>query len=430
LNNMKILLLVMFILVLPMAFADLTSIGFCSETLLCDLVSDGICPSVYDPVHRYCNDPDCAGYELTIDEIKICGTIFECGVNDSVCPTDFDTEDRICNTCDEDCQNCTTDCNLVSAEVDFYEGNGLYDLNENNLVDINDKVNLSVVVTGTECDIDEMKNLSIKVDGSEPCLTLTPSPSTSNLKKVGNNVYGNWTASYDCFCGDMDFTASTEDDAAVLEFNDGYTTQKDATGSFRTGVGPICSDEANLFGYIFNTTEGNPLGSATVLVRSDTETYEYITGLDGIYQINGIEPGEYLFTVSRYKFAPYVEYDLSYAGGTEYEKNVTLQPGMSDCEPDCTTTKNTICEIACDGWNGCSFYNQKTINICDGATNFHTKEYSETESVRCCEGAPFIKTNIGSSVSSSADNIITTTRIVILNGLPIKMNVVVVDKAN
>ncbi len=59
----------------------------------------------------------------------------------------------------------------------------------------------------------------------------------------------------------------------------------------------------------------------------------------------------------------------------------------SECQSDCTMNDG-VCYAECNGSSGCEFYNNETLNLCDGANDGDRFEYSEDYEVECCTGTP------------------------------------------
>ena len=66
-----------------------------------------------------------------------------------------------------------------------------------------------------------------------------------------------------------------------------------------------------------------------------------------------------------------------------------------------------------------------TAKIYDGATAGQVKKYNSSTNVVCCDGGySNVVGNVESDVKVKADNVITTERIVVINGKQVKMKVI------
>jgi len=103
--------------------------------------------------------------------------------------------------------------------------------------------------------------------------------------------------------------------------------------------------------------------------------------------------------------------------------NATLYAG-NVCQDDCTLTGNNIIEAACQGINGCSFYDSTSAAVCDNAQPGWIKDYNATHFLQCAEGIPQNKTQVASAVSCSEENLIKVTKVVSYQGKLVKLVVV------
>lgn len=417
----KIILIILMFSFIPLASAF--SITFCSETSYeynCG-DDDGICPSEFDPLKRYCEDPDCNYYLNPLTSIDICGDTYSCGDDDGICPSDFDPDRRECNICDPDC-GCKYDCSLSDVEIE----------DPGYLVKVDDPVIFKGKITGSDCP--SLENIDFKVEvisEKDECTLLLNS---NELKVEGEDIEGTWYAKYSSQCVDTKFETDGGDVARV-NFQ-GLTLYSTAEGGFTTAgqdVYPPGGNKIVVHGNVFNETKDTPLKGAKVLMRSDTERYEFETFESGIYNFQSVKEGEYMLTFSKKFFEPKVlinEFRVGDEDNDVYNINVTLSLGSSQCQSDCTIG-SSVCNSDCEGWNGCEFYNFNTMDVCNTSTLGHSRNFNDTHNVYCCSGAPIKKSSVipvQTKIPSSAENVITTTRIVNLDGVPVKMNVVVVDK--
>lgn len=434
----KLIILALFIIISSaFAMANLNSVKVCDQTYTCG-VSDGVCPTTYDPGHRDCtvSDTDCGpNDDGSITAATICGNTYTCGVSDGVCPTNLDISGRICNTCDVDCGTCpAVDCTLMNINV-FFPSPGANDQAPTNLVNQNDQVNISATVTGNECNqLSSLKSLSVFVSENDgPCWL---NISTTNLNLNGNILSGFWDADFNDYCNDSKVYGIT----GQLNYEDGTYSKSDATGSFtfrNDGKSLNCDTHPKdcyprVWGDVNDSNSKEAIKNATINLRNDADIYSYTTSSNGRYWL-AVKQGTYLQTISATNYQPYTKTELfknpSLNKIGEYKRNVYLTFGTSNCEADCTREGSDMCDRTCEGWNNCNFASQETMDLCDptdalndGATNQHIKTY-QNQKVKCCTGSPQTLTTYNKEISVPSDkkNVITTTRIVTMNGVPVKM---------
>ena len=106
--------------------------------------------------------------------------------------------------------------------------------------------------------------------------------------------------------------------------------------------------------------------------------------------------------------------------------DITLNATISDCNADCTTTASPLCTAACDGWNGCTFYSAKAIQLCDGKQPSFKVQYSvePLEDLTCCIGSPQAKEPIrklDKKVATDKKNLVRVTKPLVLDGNQVTM---------
>jgi len=115
------------------------------------------------------------------------------------------------------------------------------------------------------------------------------------------------------------------------------------------------------------------------------------------------------------------------------ENNITIKmTSENDCLSDCTrmNDQNHLCAPECDGLNGCAFSieskpvctNPKQVR---GARKIIDDNSVNQTVVYCCGGSTIIeKKNTNTSINCNGKEMVKMTKIVIINGEPVKMNVI------
>ncbi len=116
------------------------------------------------------------------------------------------------------------------------------------------------------------------------------------------------------------------------------------------------------------------------------------------------------------------------------DNNITIRMRTAnECLPDCTRADDDyhLCDPGCDGINGCSYYNTQAKNACTlprqakGARRVIEDTQINQTAVYCCGGVPVVeKKNTNISVNCAGGEAIKMTKIVIVDGEPVKMNVI------
>jgi hypothetical protein len=98
-----------------------------------------------------------------------------------------------------------------------------------------------------------------------------------------------------------------------------------------------------------------------------------------------------------------------------------------ECNPDCTKGFGSLCYVSCNGKNGCNFFNQKTMNVCDAQGKYFIKDYNLTHEVECCEGVPRIKVNSPKPVVKvDATTIVRVSKPILYRGKVVNMIILLV----
>ena len=150
----------------------------------------------------------------------------------------------------------------------------------------------------------------------------------------------------------------------------------------------------------------------------------------GSLTINDIE-GDYELMFSKIGYSPVIQ-DLTLMCNDQEQINATMYTTQSLCQPDCTMLGSQICDRRCHGFNGCYYPSDSIKNVCDptdapydGALTGHIKQV-EGENIRCCTGLTTQQLDTSEiKVPEESRNVVKTTRIVFLNGQPVRLNVVV-----
>ena len=144
-----------------------------------------------------------------------------------------------------------------------------------------------------------------------------------------------------------------------------------------------------------------------------------ITGQDGTYNIP-INCGTYDVIASHPDYGPGTKGNLIVQPSQQVTADFTLALGSS-CESDCTFISDETVHASCDTKNGCSFYDDKTKEICDLSQPGWVRDYNESTYISCAEGSPQPKVEVEASVSCSSGTLVKVTRIVYYSGKPVKL---------
>ncbi len=174
-------------------------------------------------------------------------------------------------------------------------------------------------------------------------------------------------------------------------------------------------------GYVTDQSS-NPVANATVYLYNTANGYSVNTSATGYYE-DFIIPGTYsIFAANatyRSDTATQPVQNLSV-----YQVNLTMRPYSSICRPDCTTGDG-VCNVQCLGFGGCSAQSS-VLASCDGYGSGNIISYGSGQRVQCCTGTPYTYTPQAANVSSAnknAQSMVIVHRVVVLNGVPIELNV-------
>ena len=133
-----------------------------------------------------------------------------------------------------------------------------------------------------------------------------------------------------------------------------------------------------------------------------------------------INCGTYNLVASHPDYAAQTKSNLNVQARQQTTADFNLVLGTS-CESDCTYAIDNLVHAACDGINGCTFYDDIAKAACDLSQPGWVRDYSSTHYVVCASGSPQQKTEIQASVSCSGGTIVKMTRIVVYNGKPVRL---------
>ncbi len=135
-------------------------------------------------------------------------------------------------------------------------------------------------------------------------------------------------------------------------------------------------------------------------------------------------------------FSPYVLERFPIYWNLSHNTTISMQMPR-ECLSDCTRTDDpySLCDATCDGVNGCSFFSGATKNICTlpqqakGTRKVISSDGENDTAVYCCKNATVIekKSNLA-TIECPKENIVKLTKIVIIDGEPVKMNVVACER--
>ena len=175
---------------------------------------------------------------------------------------------------------------------------------------------------------------------------------------------------------------------------------------------------------VVRTSGDQPIAAADVSARLGLMTIASdTTDVSGNYLISSIKCGSYTLVAS----ASGYQSDSKNANilpkqniNRNFNLNLNLNPGTS-CDPDCTFTFDNIIHASCDGRNGCTFCNPASKAACDNSQPGWVRDYNSTYYVVCASGCPQPNVEIQASVSCASGTLIKITRIVVYNGVPVKL---------
>ncbi|MBI2659227.1 carboxypeptidase regulatory-like domain-containing protein [Candidatus Woesearchaeota archaeon] len=163
-----------------------------------------------------------------------------------------------------------------------------------------------------------------------------------------------------------------------------------------------------------------PVALADVSATKDSAAIKSATtDTQGRYAISPINCGAYSLVASHADYTPQAK-SIELQPNQQLIANFSLVLGTS-CEADCTFAGDSIVHAACDGQNGCSFYDSTAKAACDNSQPGWARDYNSTHYIICPSGAPQLKIEIGASISCESGTLVKVTRIVVYNGKPVKL---------
>lgn len=197
-----------------------------------------------------------------------------------------------------------------------------------------------------------------------------------------------------------------------------------ANGIDDDGDGDVdCADDncdGILNGTVRSQENNNPVSSADTSIKKELATVKTTpTNNRGDYS-TGIGCGTYNLVASHPDYAPQTKTNVQLLGRQTATTDFSLVLGTS-CEQDCTFAADNLVHAACDGKNGCSFYDSIAKGICDLSQPGWVRDYDANHYVVCAPGSPKSKVEIGASVTCSKGTLVKVTRIVTYNGKPVRM---------
>ena len=182
-------------------------------------------------------------------------------------------------------------------------------------------------------------------------------------------------------------------------------------------------------GYVKEVSDAGIVG-ASVSAMSNS-SLAGASDSSGFYFIAPIGPKSYDFIASKASYSPTIQYAIPVSDAQITHLDFILGHGSSLCEADCTYPTDSVCHKSCWGTNGCSFYSAydgdtRAANVCDGQGKDFRVQYSPTDEIQCCAGAPYVVKKIKSSIEvANATHISRVTRLVLYEGKFVKMIVTV-----
>ncbi len=162
------------------------------------------------------------------------------------------------------------------------------------------------------------------------------------------------------------------------------------------------------------------ISSADVNAKKDLTTVNSaVTNQQGSYTISSLSCGSYNLVASHADYAPQTK-SISIQPSQQITADFSLVLGTS-CEQDCTFAAGEIIYAACEGKNGCAFYDSIAKAACDYSQPGWARDYNSTHYITCASGSPQPKIEIESSVSCASGTLVKVTRIVVYSGKPVKL---------
>ncbi|NOZ80169.1 MAG: hypothetical protein GXP63_00730 [DPANN group archaeon] len=221
------------------------------------------------------------------------------------------------------------------------------------------------------------------------------------------------------------------DDDSITEYCDAWneTVENCFNGIDDDGDLLIDADDPDcdgyFTGYVFDSM-GTPIAGAKVefIGYRTTDTYTDGTGWYGSFAKSKIT---YDLVASSTDYTPKTVFDQYLESLATVNVNFTLAVSGSVCQSDCTL--GGICEPSCDGQFGCYYYNEQARDECEGRLPGFTIPYNSTHVITCCgESGPYITApGIRARINVDAKNVVTTRKVVLLNGEVVNMVVMVFD---
>ena len=134
----------------------------------------------------------------------------------------------------------------------------------------------------------------------------------------------------------------------------------------------------------------------------------------------GIDCGTYNVVASHPNYVTRIKSNVIVPAKQNVVADFTLVLGTS-CEQDCTFAADNTVHAACDGINGCTFFDDRSKAACDLSQPGWARDYNETHYVICAPGSPQPKIVTQASLSCSSGTIVKITRIVVYNGKPVRL---------
>lgn len=238
-----------------------------------------------------------------------------------------------------------------------------------------------------------------------------------NWQDSGTNADGD---SLDAQCGD----SQCDNSPGVFDSTKTATETNCADGLDNDCDGLTDCNDSDCDGSIAGTVKNQddqPVLSADVSAKKDTTTVKSATtNSQGSYAISTINCGTYNLIASHPDYAPQTKSNVVVNPQQQTIVDFSLALGTS-CEADCTYASDNIIHAACDGKNGCTFYDAISKAACDNSQPGWVRDYNESHYVTCASGSPQPKVEIAASVSCSSGTLVKVTRIVVYNGKPVKL---------
>lgn len=191
-------------------------------------------------------------------------------------------------------------------------------------------------------------------------------------------------------------------------------------------------------------TGGKKLSSAKISFHYTYDLKELAattTDANGFYSINLTKyvanPSTYLDSIIQYAgYMPNVKEDNKVLFDETTKIDFTIVEGKG-CQPDCTMESDYWhkCNPECDGINGCSFNSESKLACTiprqvKGARKVIKDEGMNQTVIYCCSSSPVVEDKNATSINCLGKDIVKMSKIVIIDGEPVKMNVVACSNKN